>query len=158
MLEDSILTTTKKLLNVAPENTAFDMEIEIYINSAFAVLQQVGATPPDGFAIDGTTTKWSDFLKDRKNLNMVKSYIGLRVRLIFDPPTNSSALTALQEQAKELEWRLNIQEREFNPDAYLFKPAEPAVWEIDEREAFPEEMAVGDVGYDPKTGNLWRKS
>lgn len=158
MSADSILTSIKKMLNVAEENHAFDMDITIQINSAFSTLQQIGATPKGGFWITGEETKWSDYLEGRTHLEMVKTYIYDKSKLGFDFPASSYAVAAIEKRIAETEWRLSIEELSFNPDAYNVNVPQPAVWQVDEREPLPEDMAVGDFAIDGVTGNIWRKS
>lgn len=105
----SILTDTKKILGIAEEYTAFDQDIITHINSVFVILNGLGIGPEEGFDISDKTAVWTDFLGDDKRLNSVKSYVYLRVRLLFDPPQTSFHISALENQYKELEWRLSIQ-------------------------------------------------
>ena len=107
-MTDSILDSTKKNLGIAPTDTTFDVDIIMHINSVFSTLEQLGVGPAGGFAIVDDTAVWSDFLGTDHRLNQVKTYMYLRVRLIFDPPQSSYAVTAMQEQIKEHEWRLNV--------------------------------------------------
>lgn len=107
--QNSILTSIKKLLGVPEEYDVFDTDIIIHINSAFSTLNQLGVGPPDGFYIEDATEQWGMFLGDDKQINSVKTYIYLKVRLLFDPPTTSFAIDAMKKQAEELEWRLNVQ-------------------------------------------------
>lgn len=105
---DSILDSTKKKIGLDAEYTHFDDgEIIDHINSIFADLYQLGIGPSDGFTISDSTAKWSDFIGDSKKLTNVKTYMFLRLRLIFDPPQQSAVLTSYQEQIQKLEWRLN---------------------------------------------------
>lgn len=106
-MTDSILLTTKKALGLAEDYSAFDPDIIMHINSVFASLVTLGIGPEVGFAIEDETKTWNDFTSDVR-LNSVKSYMYLKVRLMFDPPTTSFVLNALQEQLKELEWRMNV--------------------------------------------------
>lgn len=106
---DSILTSIKKILGIDENYTIFDPDIIVHINSVFSTLNQLGIGPEAGFAIEDADPTWADFLDDDPRLNSVKTYVYLRVRLLFDPPTTSYLITALQEQARELEWRLNVQ-------------------------------------------------
>lgn len=106
-MTDSILNGTKKILGVGAEYDAFDLDIITHINSVFSTLQQLGIGPEEGFMIEGEDELWEDFLGNDKRLNAVKSYTYLRVRLLFDPPANSFLVASLDEQRKELEWRLN---------------------------------------------------
>lgn len=105
----SILTDTKKILGIAEEYTAFDQDIITHINSVFVILNGLGVGPEEGFDISDKTAVWTDFLGDDKRLNSVRSYVYLRVRLLFDPPQTSFHIAALENQYKELEWRLSIQ-------------------------------------------------
>ena len=105
----SILTTIKNMLGVDTSYTAFDVDITVNINSALMVLQQLGVGPVDGFAISGATETWSSYLPPGKLLEGVKTYIYLKSRLLFDPPTSASVLQAIKEQIADFEWRLNVQ-------------------------------------------------
>jgi hypothetical protein len=102
----SILTDTKKVLGIDEEYTAFDLDILMHINSSFATLQQLGIGPVDGFEIEDATETWDTFLDGNKPYNQIKTYIYLRVRQLFDPPTTSYLLDAMQKQIGEIEWRL----------------------------------------------------
>lgn len=105
---DSILTSTKKILGIQEEYTHFDLDIIVHINSTFFTLNQLGIGPVEGFMIEDATTEWGDFLGGNTRLNAVKTYVYLRVRLLFDPPASSYVLTAMDAQVKEFEWRLNV--------------------------------------------------
>lgn len=106
-MEDSILDTVKKILGLAPDYDAFDVDVITHINSVFVILHDLGIGPINGFMIEDQSAVWGDFLGDDPRLNSVKTYMYLRVRLLFDPPTTSYHITALNEQIRELEWRLN---------------------------------------------------
>lgn len=103
---ESVLVTVKKLLGLDQSYDAFDKDIIIHINTVFSNLNQMGVGPEDGFMISGEEEKWSDFLEGTKNNEQIKSYLFLKVRLIFDPPANSNLLKAMNETANELESRL----------------------------------------------------
>jgi len=105
----SILMSIKKLLNVDPEEQAFDTDIGMLINGEFMTLHQLGIGPDEGFSISDADTKWTDFSKDKTLLEAVKEFVFLRVRLIFDPPASSVVADKYAEKINELEWRLNIQ-------------------------------------------------
>lgn len=110
-LEDSILKSTKKKLNVNPDDPSFDLDILDNINTAFSHLQQLGIGPEVGFQIEDDQAKWSDFLGPEARLpiiNAVKTNIALRVRLVFDPPQLAHVMAALQQQLQESDWRLNV--------------------------------------------------
>ena len=105
---DSILTSIKKLLGITEEYEHFDPDIIVHINSAFMILTQLGIGPKNGFSITGNVEKWEDFLPDERMIHSVKSYIHLKVKLMFDPPLSSAVLECHKEQIKELEWRLQV--------------------------------------------------
>lgn len=108
-MSDSILESTKKNLNLASDYTAFDQDVIMYINSVFSTLNQLGVGPVEGFMIEDDASTWDAFLEGDPRLNHVKTYIYLRVRMLFDPPTTGYHVEAMKEQIKELEWRLNVQ-------------------------------------------------
>jgi hypothetical protein len=108
-LDDSILDSIKKILGMPPDYDAFDTDLVIHINSVFGILAQLGVGPAGGFSISDNTTLWKAYLGDSKDLEMVKSYIALKVRLVFDPPTIGAVMDAMKEQIREYEWRLNVQ-------------------------------------------------
>ena len=105
---DSILTSVKKLLGVGEEYTHFDDDIIMHINSVIFILTQIGIGPTEGFVITSKDQTWNDFLQGRINIESVKSYVYLKVRLLFDPPSNSFLVEAIERQISEYEWRLNI--------------------------------------------------
>lgn len=107
-MSESILDSVKKALGIAPEYDAFDSDLILHTNSIFAVLNQIGVGPEDGFMIEDNKATWVDFIGPYKHLNHVKTYVYIRVRLLFDPPQSSHAATSLKEQADELEWRMNV--------------------------------------------------
>lgn len=108
-MDDSILDSIKKILGMPPDYDAFDTDLVIHINSVFGILAQLGVGPAGGFSISDNTTLWKSYLGDSKDLEMVKSYIALKVRLVFDPPTTGAVMDAMKEQIREYEWRLNVQ-------------------------------------------------
>ena len=106
---DSILTSIKKLLGIDESYTQFDADIIMYINSVFLSLQELGVGPSDGFQIADATDEWSEFIPDNDLLlGAVKSYMYLKVQMLFDPPQVSSFIELKKEQARELEWRMNV--------------------------------------------------
>lgn len=105
---DSILTSVKKLLGIPEDYDPFDNDVVMHINTAFFSLNQIGVGPPNGFVISDKTTTWSEYLTDSTNLEAVKSYIYLKVRLLFDPPTSSVITESINRQIAELEWRLSV--------------------------------------------------
>ena len=106
---NSILTTIKKLLGIEEDYTHFDGDIIVHINSALLSLNQLGVGPADGFYIIGKEECWSD-LTDNNVYNMyLPTYIYLKVKLVFDPPSNSFVIESFKRQIEELEWILNLQ-------------------------------------------------
>jgi hypothetical protein len=112
-MEPSILISTKKILGVADNYTAFDLDIITHINSAFSTLAQLGVGPAEGFMIEDETATWTEFIPSGDlQYNAVKTYVYLRTRQLFDPPSTSYLIAAFDQQIKELEWRLNTHREE----------------------------------------------
>jgi hypothetical protein len=107
-LTDSILDTVKKTIGIDPENTAFDIDITTALNSVLTILRQLGVETGITRVNDNSST-WTELIPEKYDLDTVKSYVCLRVRMLFDPPTSSGISTAIQEQIKELEWRINFE-------------------------------------------------
>jgi hypothetical protein len=107
-MEQSILISTKKILGIAEDYTVFDLDVITHINSAFSTLTQLGVGPADGFMINGDEEVWTDFIANDLQYNSVKSYVFLKTRQLFDPPTTSYLISAVEKQIQELEWRLNV--------------------------------------------------
>ena len=107
-MDSSILTSIKKLLGIAEEDTSFDQDIIMHINTVFAILAQLGVGPVNGFSIEDDGAIWSDYLGNSTNLELVKSYIYMKVRSMFDPPTSSILADAMNKNISELEWRINV--------------------------------------------------
>lgn len=105
---DSILTSIKKLLGITEEYENFDQDIIIHINSAFMILNQLGVGPKSGFSISDKSSTWNEFIPESSNLEAVKTYVHLKVKLMFDPPLSSTVIEAIKSQINELEWRLNV--------------------------------------------------
>lgn len=105
---ESILITIKKLLGIEADYDHFDADLIIFINSVFPVLSQLGVGPAGGFLIMDDSATWDDYIPDSKNLSFIKSFIHLKVKLIFDPPESSAAIKSIEEQIDELEWRINV--------------------------------------------------
>lgn len=105
---DSILISIKKSLGMNPcYEDAFDTDLIMHINSAFSILTQLGVGPKEGFIIKSDEEVWADYTSSSK-LEMIKSYIMAKVKLVFDPPTNSSVSQIYQNYINEFEWRLNV--------------------------------------------------
>lgn len=109
-MDESILSTIKKMLGLAADYEAFDQDIIVLINSAIMVLRQLGVGPQDGYAISDSSATWSEYLgEDEALLASVKTYIYLKTKVVFDPPSSSFVLDAMQKQIDEYEWRTNVE-------------------------------------------------
>lgn len=107
-MSTSILDDVKRSLNIDPSYTAFDGVIVLHINSVFSILNGLGIGSDFGYQIADNTATWDVFLGLDPQLNDVKTYVCLRVRMLFDPPTNSFVIAAMEKQIQELEWRINV--------------------------------------------------
>lgn len=105
---ESILTSIKKLLGIEEEYTQFDNDIIMHINTVFLNLTQLGVGPAEGFFIEDDAATWDDFIGDSTELQAVKTYVYLKVKLLFDPPLSSSVIESMNRMISELEWRLNV--------------------------------------------------
>lgn len=105
--ELSILDSVKKSLGLDPDLKVFDPDIVMHINSVFTTLYQLGVGQPN-FTIEDSEAIWKDFYIEGRSLQAIQSYVYIRVRLLFDPPPNARGIEALENYAKELEWRLNV--------------------------------------------------
>lgn len=106
---NSILDSVKKILGIPHEYEHFDPDIIMHINSVFMILSQLGVGPEGGFSISDETSLWSDFLTDDLNLESIKTYMYMKVRLMFDPPLSSSVSESINRLVSELEWRINVE-------------------------------------------------
>lgn len=104
----SILNSIKKLLGIDSEFTAFDDDLIIYINGVFSTLFQLGIGPSSPFSISDKSSSWDEFLEDYIDIESVKTYIYLKVKMVFDPPTNGALIESIKNQIQELEWRFTI--------------------------------------------------
>ena len=106
---DSILNSIKQMHGIDENINNFDSEITVNINSVFMSLKQLGVGPSTTFLITDSEQKWSDFVGESTDLEAVKMYMYLKVRLGFDPPSSAYVLTSMENQIKELEFRLNVE-------------------------------------------------
>lgn len=107
-MDDSILNSIKKMLGIVSEYTHFDEDIKMHINSVFMILNQLGIGPSEGFSITDELALWRDYITDDKQYQAVKSYMYLKVKLLFDPPLNSAVIESMNRMINEFEWRLNV--------------------------------------------------
>lgn len=109
MPSQSILRSVKKVCGLLPEDNSFDEDIILHINSILSVLTQLGIGPEEGYMIEDDSSMWGNFLGNDKRFNAVKTYVHLRVRILFDPPNTSFVIDAMEKQISELEWRMSVQ-------------------------------------------------
>lgn len=115
-MESSILNSTKKILGVPEDYTAFDLDIITHINAALSTLHQLGVGPIEGLFIEDAENVWDELELSGPQLNLARSYIYLKTRMLFDPPTTSFLLEAMNDQITQFEWRLNVnREEELHP-------------------------------------------
>ena len=105
-MEESILKTIKQLIGCPDDFEQFDLDLIVHINSAFATLTHLGVGPKEGYRITGADNEWSELEDDAQTLSLIKDYVYIKTRLLFDPPTSGSLMDSLKEQLKEMEWRL----------------------------------------------------
>ena len=108
-VEDSILNSTKKILGLDADYDDFDLDVMTHINKVFFDLSQLGIGPAVGYFISGPEDLWEEFLQPGILQNAVRTYVYLRVRLLFDPPNTSFAISAMEKQIEELAYRLNTE-------------------------------------------------
>ncbi len=125
----SILNSTKKVLGIEHDYDAFDVDITMHINSVFSTLQQLGVGPPDSFFITGPENTWDEFFGEAKNVNETKTYVYLRVRLLFDPPATSFVIASMERQIEQLEWRLLVQAEGEKADDELDRRVPRPLWD-----------------------------
>jgi hypothetical protein len=131
-MEQSILKSTKTILGIADSYDVFDLDIITHINTAFSTLTQLGVGPITGFMIEDESAVWDDFIDTGTDpqYNAVRSYVFLKVRSLFDPPTTSYLITATERQISELEWRLNVHREEtqwIDPDPDVDPDPDPFI-------------------------------
>lgn len=113
-METSILTSTKKILGLAPEMTAFDLDILTHINAVFSVLAQIGIGDPNGFYIEDASATWDDFGVPDNQTALVRTYVFVKVKSLFDPSESRYYIQATEKQLEEFEIRLrNFAETDF---------------------------------------------
>lgn len=105
---ESILTSIKKLLGISEEYEHFDADLIMHINSVFMILTQLGVGPSEGFHITDSSDIWTDFIQEPARIELVKSYMYLKVKLLFDPPSSSAVIESTNRMISEFEWRLNV--------------------------------------------------
>lgn len=110
-MEDSILKSTKKILGLSEDYTIFDQDILTHINATFSILHQLGIGPSDGFYVEDAETEWAAFTllpNTEVSLALIRTYVPLKVKMVFDPPGTSYLIESMQKQIDQYEWRLNV--------------------------------------------------
>lgn len=105
---ESILNSIKKMLGIEADYEPFDPDIIMHINSVFMDLATIGVGPSEGFRIEDDTSSWTDFIPGELNFDAIKSYMYLRVKLLFDPPTSSAVLESYKREIDKWEWKLHV--------------------------------------------------
>lgn len=106
---ESILTSIKKMLGIAEEYIHFDADLIMHINSVLSISNQIGIGPSEGFSIKDKKDTWADFITtDEARFELVKSYIYMKVKLLFDPPLSSAVIESMNRMISELEWRIQV--------------------------------------------------
>ena len=103
---DSVLLSTKQMLGISPEDTSFDVNIIMSINTALTILMDLGLTEVEDQIVTDDDMTWDDLLGGRTDIEYVKTYIYQKVKMVFDPPTSTAAIDAMQRSINELEWRI----------------------------------------------------
>lgn len=163
-ITDSVLTSVKKMLGIMEEYEDFDSDLIMHINSVFSILTQLGVGPSKGFMIEDKNTAWNDFVSDESKMMLVKSYVFLKVKLLFDPPLSSAVLECYKKQIDEYEWRLNIlaenddesseEEREYYTGTYSVTPKAFQTQTLDTADkVLSDDIVIGEVPYYQTSNN-----
>ena len=135
---ESVLTSIKKMLGITEEYEHFDSDIIMHINSVFMILTQLGVGPPSGFSIRDKTSTWKEFISDETKLQLVKSYMHMKVKLLFDPPLSSAVIASMEKMIAEAEWRLNV-------------AAETDIEKSEDHESYDGEYKITPKAFDSQT-------
>ena len=107
-MADSVFSSVKKVVGLLGDDGSFDEDILLHINSVVSTLRQLGLSIPSDFYVRDDVQTWRDLLGEFRDLDLVKSYMTMKVRLMFDPPSSSFGLKSMEEMVKEYEWRINV--------------------------------------------------
>ena len=105
-MSDSVLSSTKQMLGISPEDTSFDVNVIMSINTTLTILMDLGLTEVEDQIVTSNKMTWDELLGGRTDIEYVKTYIYQKVKMIFDPPTSTAAIDAMQRSISELEWRI----------------------------------------------------
>lgn len=161
--KDSVLQSTKKALGIASDYTAFDLDITMHINTSLGTLYQLGVGQLADQAVveDGDTT-WDQIWTTQANLQMIKTYIALDVKRVFDPPATGFTSDSIDRRLAELAWRISVA-TSTTPNTPPAEtpgpvPGKPSIWDLTGLSDFPAEAPVGAFGIDLITRQLFEKS
>lgn len=154
---DSILDSVKKVIGISFDDTSFDLDVTMHINSVFVALQQLGVGPDGGFSITDNTAIWSSYSAEGTLIGMIKTFVTNKTRLTFDPPATSFAQDALRNVIAEEEWRLYLQ-AELLRNQQALSTFVPYWWDLTGLSDFPAEAVTGDMGIDFDSGDIWYNS
>lgn len=147
-ITDSVLTSIKKLLGIAEEYEHFDADLIMHINSVFSILTQLGVGPSKGFMIEDKSATWKDFISNESKYMLVKSYMHLKVKLLFDPPLSSAVLECYKTQISEYEWRLNVAAENDDTDPDEVTPKAHRTQTLDTSgKVLSEDLVIHEVPY-----------
>ena len=121
-MANSIFNSVKKVVGLLGDDGSFDEDILLHINSVISTLRQLGLSIPADFYVLDDVQTWRDLLGEFRDLDLVKSYMAMKVRLMFDPPSSSFGLASMTEMVKELEWRINVLTDQPYSDPFLSSP------------------------------------
>lgn len=152
---ESVLEDVKRSLGLAKENEQFDPDVMLHINASVAGLADLGLEPEGGFEVTGYDETWAEFIGTDKKFNDAKLLVFMQTKMIFDPNQTGFLTSHYEKRILELQWRIKERVSDIYQAAILDGNA--YVWLIETGEPLPAEMAIGDIAYDPVTGQLWRK-
>lgn len=164
---ESVLQSIKKVLQIPSEYTAFDIDVTMHINSVLSTLYQLGfGATDDQFVITDGNDTWANLFTGYKAVNMIQTYIGMRVKQIFDPFQTGFATTSYDAQIKELEWRINvaissspnIPTSSTPPTVPATIPESEIIWDLTGGKDFPQDAPYGARGIDLSNGSTWVKT
>lgn len=152
---DSILDSVKKTLGLDAVDTSFDLDVTLFINSVFGTLRQVGVGPDTGFIIVDNTTLWSQYVSSQAYLGMVKAYVELKVKMLFDPPENRFGGPAIDKVLDEYLWRINVAVEAGNAESDTLNTTAfaPVVVQVQYEPVITIDASAGNVFYLVLTGD-----
>lgn len=163
--KDSILQSIKKVLGISSEYDAYDIDVIMHVNSVFSTLYQLGLGVEDQFSIEDANATWDDMFSGYKAVATIKTYIGMRVKQIFDPFQTGFATDSYDRQIKEMEWRINVAmssipnvESSETSSTPATIPQSEIIWDLTGGKDFPPDAPIGARGIDLNNGSTWVKA